>query len=424
MTHILIALLFGAAAGPLAAQEAAPLDLLTNARQVLDLGLEGARRAPHPVRLRAVVTYPTIRAAWFYAQDATGGILVICSNASLHPKAGQLVEVTGQAGPGLQAPQVFSADYRVIGTAPLPAPRQTSPARLAIGEDFGQWVSLEGNVLDFLLGSQQLSLLLQEGEQHYVVNIRLNEPAAMPAHWLGARVEVQGVCWTETRADGVPTGFRIHSPGTDTIKVLRNGPTNLFALPLSSVSSLASQPGARDQRVRVEGSVTLWLPGQSLFLRDATGAIQARLLTPIPSMPYVWSINAELQFSDLLRNFSKKNFARHHLYPLAPGDRVEVIGTPSASGLGLILSDAQYRRLGPGLAPTPVNVSSGDFFSRLREGDLVTWQGRLIDRETRQTPEGVDDLLVLRDGSTTCGRCSHPSGPAPCRRFPAMPCCR
>ena len=80
MTNILTALLLGAAAEPLAAQETTPLELLTNAQQVLDLGIEGARRAPHPVRLRAVVTYATIRAPWFYAQDATAGILVICTN--------------------------------------------------------------------------------------------------------------------------------------------------------------------------------------------------------------------------------------------------------------------------------------------------------------------------------------------------------
>jgi hypothetical protein len=182
----------------------------------------------------------------FYAQDATAGILVICSNTVRQPAAGQLVEITGHAGPGLQAPHVFQAGYRVIGTAPLPAPRRTSASRLAVGEEFGQWVSLEGTVLDFLPHPGQLSLLLQEGDQHYVVNIRLSEPPEMPADWLGARVEVQRVCWTEARADGVPTGFRIHTPGTNTIKVLRGGPTNQFALPLCSIKSLANQPGPRN----------------------------------------------------------------------------------------------------------------------------------------------------------------------------------
>ena len=399
----LAALLLEAAAAFAGAQQTAPLDLLTNAQQVLALGVEGATRAPHPVRLRAVVTCPVIGRPWFYAQDATAGILVVCTNLSHLPSGGQLVEVVGRAGPGLQAAHILEADYSVIGTAPLPAPRRADPARLVIGEEFGQWVSLEGNVLDYLLHPKQLSLLVQEGDHHFVVNIGLTNPIAMPADWLGARVEVQGVCWTETRADRVPVSFRIHTPGTNTITVLRAGPTNLFALPLRTVSSLGSLPGARDARVRVSGTVTLFLPDQSLFLRDDTGAIQARLLKPISTLLYIRSVNAETLSKSLPTNVSLASFARARPYivPVEPGDRVEVVGTPSASGHGLVLSDAEYRRLGSGAAPVPVTVSGEESLPGLHESDLVTWRGRLIDRETHQTPEGVEDLLVLREGSMT-----------------------
>ena len=70
----LVALLLEAAAAFAGAPDTAPLELLTNAQQVLALGVEGASRAPHPVRLRAVVTCPVIGRPWFYAQDATAGI--------------------------------------------------------------------------------------------------------------------------------------------------------------------------------------------------------------------------------------------------------------------------------------------------------------------------------------------------------------
>jgi signal transduction histidine kinase len=399
----LAALLLEAAAAFAGAQENAPLDLLTNAQQVLDLGIDGARRAPHPVRLQAVVTYPVIRRPLFYAQDATAGILVVCTNQSHLPSAGQLVEVVGRAGPGLQAPHVYASNYSVIGTGPLPAPRPADPARLVIGEEFGQWVSVEGNVLDYLLHPDQLSLLLQEGDHHFVVNISLTGPITMPPGWLGGRIEAEGVCWTEARADGMPVSFRIHTPGTNTITILRGGPTNLFALPLRTVSSLASQPGARDRRVRIVGSVTLFLPEQSLFLRDDTGAIQVRLLQPISATTYLESVNADTLFRNLAPNISWGSFARPRPYivPVEPGDRVEVVGTPSASGLGLVLSEAEYRRLGPGVAPVPVKVSAEDLIETLHEGDLVTWRGRLIDRQTHQSSEAVEDLLVLRDGTAT-----------------------
>ncbi|MGA2247578.1 MAG: HAMP domain-containing sensor histidine kinase [Verrucomicrobiota bacterium] len=382
------------------AQENQPLRVLTNAQQVLDLGIEGARCAPHPVQLRAVVTYAVIRRPWFYVQDATAGVLVICTNESRQPVAGQLVEIAGTVVPGLQAPHVYAANYTVIASASFPVAHRTDSARLAIGEDFGQWVALEGNVVDYFVHPEQDSLLLQEGDQHFVVNISLTGPLAIPVTWLGARVEVQGVCWTQARADGVPTAFRIHTPGTNNIRVLREGPTNLFALPLRTLNSLASQPSLHDQRVRIAGTVTLLLPGESLFLRDQTGAIQARLLKPISEEPYILSVNGETLFKDSPKEISWKQFARPRLNiePLAPGDRVEVVGTISSAGFGLILSDAEYRRLGSGVAPRPAEVSNAALRSGLREGDLVRWRGRLIDRDSHETLGKVEDLLVLNDG--------------------------
>lgn len=385
------------------AQESASLGLLTNASQVLALGIEGSKSAPHPVRLRAAVTYPAIRRPWFYAQDATAGILVVCTNASRQPLAGQLVEITGAAGPGLQAPHVFYADYRVLGTAPLPQPQHADPDRLALGDGFGQWVSVEGNVVDYLNHPEQISLLLQEGSQHFVVNISLKHPMAVPANWLGARVEAQGVCWTEDRSDGVPISFRIHSPGTSTITVLRGGPTNLFSLPLRSIKSLVSQSGIQDQRVRITGCVTLLLTNQSLFLRDDTGAIQARLLKPISTSAYLFSVNADTLFKNLPTNIPQESFARPRPYleSVKPGDRVEVVGMPTASGFGLILTDGEFRRIGSGEAPASVQITNEDLLGGLREDDLVSWQGRLVDRETQENAGKVEDTLLLRAGEIT-----------------------
>ena len=403
LTQAMIAVIVCATVAPLAAQETAPLELFTNAQQVLALGNDGAVREPHPVRIRAVVTYPVIRRPWFYVQDGTAGILVVCTNLPHPPSAGELVEVMGHAGPGLQSPHIFDAQYVVLGKAQLPAPRRMDPARLVIGEGFGQWVDVEGNVLDYFLHPDQVSLLLQEGENHFVVNFSLAGPMVVPADWLGARVEVQGVCWTAARADGMPVGFRIHSPGTNTLSILRPGPTNLFNLPLRTVSSLSSQLGARDHRVRISGTVTLLLPDQSLFLRDETGAIQARLLKPISTPAYLESVNSDTLLKNLPPNVTRASFARARPYivPLEPGDRVEVVGTPSASGIGLLLADAEYRRLGSGAAPIPASVTARDFLIGLHEGDLVKWQGQLIDRETHRTPEGIEDLLVLRDRDMT-----------------------
>ncbi len=393
----LLTLMLRATAAPSPAPEPGSLDVLTNAQQVLALGIDGARQSPHPVHLRGVVTYPVIRRPWFYMQDATAGILVVCTNLPNPPLAGQVVDVVGQSGPGLQAPHVFYADYRVVGSAPVPAPRYTDPTRLALGEEFGQWVSLEGNVLDYLVHPDQLSLLLQEGDHHFVANISLHEPMTVPDHWLGARVEVRGVCWTEALEDGVPTAFRIHSPGTNTLTLLRRGPTNLFGWPLQTARALRNQTSARDQRVRVAGTVTLLLPDETLFLFDGTGNIQARLLKPITERPYISSVNADTLFVTLPPGHSRTEYGRlrPHIEPLLPGDRVEVIGTTTSAELGVVLADAEYRRLGGGEAPTPVAATGADLFAGRHENQFVTLQGRLRDRQTHTTAYAVEDVLML-----------------------------
>jgi signal transduction histidine kinase len=272
-----------------------------------------------------------------------------------------------------------------------------------MGEDFGQWVSLEGNVIDWFLHPDQLSLLLQEGPHHFVVNISLSEPIATPPNWLGSRVEVHGVCWTEDGGDGVPTDFRIHTPGTNTVTILRNGPPSLFASPLYNIRSLITEPDARDRRVRVSGTATLLLPDQSLFVRDETGSIQARLLRPISRTPYFLSVNAETLMKNIHSDLSWTNYTRPRpwIVPITPGDRVEVVGTPTVSGQELILCDAEYRSLGAGVEPVPLEISAEQLIYGHHEGDLVKCRGRLVDRETHQTTNAVQDLLLIRDGNTT-----------------------
>jgi len=69
------------------------LPVLTNVQQVLELGLEGARLRPHPVRLIGIVTYPVPEQRSIYIDDGTGGILVVYTYTDNLPErfAGQVV---------------------------------------------------------------------------------------------------------------------------------------------------------------------------------------------------------------------------------------------------------------------------------------------------------------------------------------------
>jgi len=377
------------------------LPLLTTARQILDLGVEGARRSPHPVKLTAVVTYPFFNRRWFYVQDGTAGVLVIQTNAAFQPVAGQQVEITGRAGPGEFAAHVFDANARVVGAGPFPQPHRTDLARLEAGAEFGHWIAVEGRVVDIFLHTQQLSLLIASGDHRFITNLRLDTPMKLPTHWLGARVEVRGVCWTITsRAGHKPVGFRIHSPGTNMIRFLEPGSTNVFNQPLHTAKSLQSTLLPPDARIRLTGTVTLFHTRSQLFLRDDTGAVRVRLLAPLFADNNLHSLNP----LNVL-NFSSQYFRtvnHSHLVPLQPGDRVEVVGTPLPSAFAPMLVDAEYRLLERGQPPASRPVVMNDLHTGEHDGQLVTLRARLLDRVTRRVGSIVLDLLMLESDGKPC----------------------
>ena len=353
------------------------------------------------MKLKGVVTYPFFNQKWIYVQDGTAGVLVIQTNAAPQPIAGQLVEITGRAGPGAFAAHVFEADARVVGIAPFPEPRRVDFARLEAGADFGQWVALEGRVVDIFQHTEQLSLLIASGDHRFVTNVRLDAPMRIPLHWLGARVEVRGVCWTITSSAGnKPVGFRIHSPGTNAIRFLEPGSANLFAPPLQTAKSLQSPSLPPDARVRLVGTVTLFQARTQLFLQDETGPARVRILTTLWADSYLHILNPinALDFSS--RHLLAVNHA--HLVPLQPGDRVEVVGTPLPSAFATTLVDAEYRLLEHGTPPAPVSVGLADLHGGKHDGQLVTLRARLLDRVTRRVGSSVLDLLMLESDGKPC----------------------
>src|SRR6185369_484845 len=127
--------------------------LLTNAQQVLDLRIEAIRT--NVVRIRGVVTYPGPAAQMFFLQDASAGIRVYYTNLNYRPAPGQLVEAEGVAAAGTFAPFLDQAEVRITGSAPMPTPRISPAAAMAGGDQFGQWVQVDGVVRDLLMDPNQ-----------------------------------------------------------------------------------------------------------------------------------------------------------------------------------------------------------------------------------------------------------------------------
>lgn len=366
-----------------------PPAVFTNAQQVLALGIDGARRAIHPVALTGIVTLPLKNQPWVYVQDATAGVLVIYTNTSARLEAGQRVALTGRTYPGQFAVHVSDGQIRVLGRGGLPEPKRPDPARLAAGEDFGTWVALEGRVVDvYCEGPTSVLMLASRGHRFFVMGL-IRELGALPGgvepplEWLDARVEVQGVCWTEVDRWDRPYSFRLHTPGTNFVTRIEPGARDIFAKPVVPIRSLRAGFPPADPRVKILGTATHWVADQVVFLEDETGAIRARLQ---PSF-------GKSAGKRVLRD-------RAYQVDLVPGDRVEVVGHVVLQGATPMLTDAEYRKVGHSARIKPAAISSDGLLPGANDHRLVSVKARLLDQQTRVWSGRAEEALVLLAGDT------------------------
>jgi hypothetical protein len=257
--------------------------VLTNAQQVLDLGLERARGSDIPVRLRAVLTYVAVhKPEWFFIQDEAAAIMVVSTNQPFGLRTGQLLEVEGVAAAGIWMPFVQASAIRLVGEAPLPKPKPALPPKLAAGEDFGRWVEISGTVRDVAVTKKRL--LLQCADNGLVYQVWIAHPGelALPYDVLDAKLRMQGIAWPDVGYERRPFGFKLHLPGTNYLQVLKPGSADVFRAPPRSIASLRQFKGDRDTRVKITAVVTAHSPLGWISVQDDTGTLLAWQLAALP----------------------------------------------------------------------------------------------------------------------------------------------
>jgi signal transduction histidine kinase len=147
------------------------------------------------------------------------------------------------------------------------------------------------------------------------------------------------------------------------IRIDQPQPANPFDSPTSPINSLLQfSPAKRlGHRVKVAGVVLLQRPGQ-IFIKDDTEGICI---------------------------FTTQTT------PVAPGNRVEVLGFPAHGEFAPILKDAIFRKIGTGRPPAPTPVSVEQASSGIHNDDLVQMDALLLN----SFHYAGEEILVLENSN-------------------------
>ena len=342
---------------------------LTKVSQIRALSAAEAGRKV-PIRLEGVITYaaPDFRVTFF--QDETAGIYLFGEFDS-QVAAGSLVQVDGNTTPGEYAPSIENATIRVVGHGALPAAPRESLDRLLTGVDDSQWVSVQGIVHsvaiedrlppDMRQGAPQLALQIAADGHQFKARIRQFQPGADYRNLVGATVTVRGACGTLFNTRRQLTGVQLFVPNLDQMTVDVPAPADRYASPVSPISSVLQFGPANSsgRRMHVRGIVTLRRPGAGMVIQDDTGGVSIETGQPAEA---------------------------------SPGDLVDAIGFAAVGHYAPILQDGDFRKIGSGRLPAPVDID-GDV--SVHDAELATIGGLLLDQSQRAD----DRILAMQSGN-------------------------
>ncbi|MBM3841453.1 MAG: sensor histidine kinase [Verrucomicrobia bacterium] len=335
----------GNAAGQQRSVADAPLNVLTQAVQVLKLSPSEASR-DYPVRLRAVVTFFEQRTELCFVHDETGGVYVYLKNWARPARAGDVVEVTGTTSAGTFSSSVKQGDLNVIRPGQLPEPKFIAIEQLSAGRDDCRWIQVEGVVRRAVENWGHLLLDLVAGPSRLKVRILEREPGQENL-LIDAKVRISGVVSSSHDRLKRLDGFHLMVPGMAQVKTLEPAPADPFSRAQRTSRSLKMKlPGEElDHRVRVRGTVTMHWPGKVLFIQDDTGGVQVR---------------------------TEQNA------PLAPGEVVDVAGYAVLAEGASTVADGIFRSVSQGEPLRPAVATAGEILSGAFDHRLVRLDARVI----------------------------------------------
>jgi PAS domain S-box-containing protein len=280
-----------------------------------------------------------------FVQDSTAGIYVDAGQTTADFHSGQYLEIDGISGPGDFASQIDNPKIQILGEAPLPVPHKVSGEEFNTGVEDSRYVEVEGVVKSAAENPGGLLLHLASGT--VTVRAFMLDDQPMPQDLVGAKVRAQGVSGGVYNPRNQFLGAMLLVPARKNLIVEAPAPADLFSLPVRPIQHVLRLGPAEEfnQRVHVQGIVTLQRPGEAIYIRDAKEGLEVETRQETP---------------------------------LQVGDLVDVVGFPGVGGFSPILQDAVYRKIGTGAEPPPVVVTAEQALLGGHDSELIRIQGRLL----------------------------------------------
>lgn len=347
----------------------APMDVLTNAEQIRELGPSQTATAI-PVSLTGVMIDAADPAPLaLILADRTAGIYVRANRDTNMFRAfhrGDLLQIRGVTDPGQFAPIVIADSAKKIGTAHIPAAQPATFQQLITGALDGQWVEINGVIRQcfqpVVTGVQRIIVASDGG----LVSVRFYPKPGQTIE-PDAEVSVRAVClyqFNQRRQVLTPV---LQIPKGDSLLITKPAPANPYDVAVRSASSLLMFSPHNlygyAHRVHLRGIVTCCQPGEFVWIRDQSMGLCVQ--------------TAQQQ-------------------PLVPGDEIDVLGFPTPGSYPPMLGDSIFRKIGS-TSPLPPLLLTNFNAAFSHEDDLVAVDGILT--QIQPTLNGLT-LALDKDGQS------------------------
>lgn len=317
-----------------------------------------------PVDLDATVTYARLYEKTLFIQQGDFGIYVYAST-KLMLAPGDHVHVRGVTNDSFN-PIVVSNDIALLGNGPMPEPIPVTFSELIRAQYDCRWVKAHGTVALVERGTTSgrpithLVLTMNGGTADII--LESHDPA--PIEQLpGAEIELAAVAGEQFDGKMQQTGVRLHVPSLDFVRVLKPSPADPWSAPLTPMDKVLHEYRVEElsPRIRVEGVLTYYLPGESAILQDGTKSI--RVLTS-------------------------------QIDSLRLGDKAEAIGIPYVEDGFLTLKLGRVRTVGAGAMINPERVTWDNLATGKYSFNLVSIEGTIVS----QVQEHARDVYIVSTG--------------------------